>query len=168
MSSNSYLVISVGNSQEYVGLLSARRETSTHGCIYALYKTTNKEKIFIAQSVPVLVHAINKKFISNRNDVLFCSSLYRMLRMMCRRREHKGYRIERFELDNLSALNVLVKQFDNAVFVCKTPHFWQASLFPRDENSEDSNELSNEEDTPAPAHTVDIPNEEHHIDEQSI
>ena len=139
------MVISVGNKREYVGLLSARRETSTHGCIYALYKTTSNERIFVAQSVPVLVHAINQKFITNRNDTLFCSSLYRMLRLLCRRREHKGYRIERFELENLSDLNTLIKKFENAIFVTKKPAFWQASLFKREIPIED--EPNENEDT---------------------
>ena len=158
MSSNQYLVISVGNENEYVGLLSARRETSTHGCIYALYKTTSQDKIFIAQSVPVLVHAINQKFIENRNDTLFCSSLYRMLRMMCRRREHKGFRIERFELDNLTDLNNLIKTFTNAIFVTKKPSFWQASLFnrPPDNDFENAHNEDNE------------PNEDHHIENGSL
>lgn len=158
MSVNQYLVISVGNDTEYVGLLSARRETSTHGCIYALYKTDAHDRIFIAQSVPVLVHAINQKFITNRQETLFCSSLYRMLRLLCRRREHKGYRIERFELDSLSALNDLIKTFRNAVFVCKTPTFWKASLFPRGEMNDSQNDCHDNPDNNKDVESTSIEN----------
>ena len=129
-----YLVISIGDTVKYVQIVNIQRETSTHNFVYCLYKSNESSSIYISQSIPVLVSAINASVITQRSETLFCSSLYRMLRLRSRRREHKKFRIEKFNLDAIADLNNLIKGFETAVFITKNPSNWKATLTNR--NSE--------------------------------
>ena len=108
-------------------LTSISKEKGTHGSCYVLWEIEMKSSLWIGQSVPALVRAINEKAVLAQEKRLHASSLYRCLRGESRKGIHKGWRVEKFERTEHSELSDRLRAFPSVVFVSKDPQRWKVN-----------------------------------------
>ena len=108
-----------------VTLSAIHKEKGTHGAVYLLYECDMSSPIWVGQSVPAIVKAVNDKSILAIEKRLHASSLYRCLRGESKKGIHKGWRVERVERGEIASINERIKKFSSVVFVSKDPEKWR-------------------------------------------
>ena len=107
-----------------IRLTSISKEKGTHGAVYVLWEVDCTSSLWVGQSIPALVRAINQKAVLAKEKRLHASSLYRCLRGESKKGVHKGWRVERhLRMDSLN-LTQKIGKFPSVVFVSKDPLRW--------------------------------------------
>ena len=83
--------------------------------------------VWIGQSIPALVRAINKEVVRAPEKRLHASSLYRCLRKEARKESHKNWKVAKFTRAQIDELNAHLLSFPSAVYCSKSPEFWRCS-----------------------------------------
>ena len=110
-----------------VTLTKVEKERGTHGSIYVLWDIDQNTPVWVGQSVPALVKAVNDKVVLNQEKRLHASSLYRCLRGEARKHHHKNWSVARYSRDAMEELNIFISRFPSVVYVSKTPELWMCS-----------------------------------------
>ena len=105
-----------------------QKEKGTHGAVYLLYECDMSTPIWVGQSIPAIVKAVNDKAVLASEKRLHASSLYRCLRGESKKGIHKGWRVERLERGEFNVINAKIKVFSSVVFVSKDPEKWRTEL----------------------------------------
>ena len=113
-----------------ITLTSISKEKGTHGAVYILWEIEMKSSLWVGQSVPALVRAINEKAVSATEKRLHASSLYRCLRGESKKGIHKGWRVERYDRGDHQDLSDRLRSFPSVVFVSKDPQRWRVVDVP--------------------------------------
>jgi hypothetical protein len=108
-----------------VQFASVRKETGTHGKIYAIWECDGHTPCWISQSIPILVRAMNARVFGSSDKRLHASSIYRVLRGESQKKLHKAHRVVRFQRSELGDFNLMLQQFPAYFFVTKTPDAWR-------------------------------------------
>lgn len=107
---------------------SVRKESGTHGKIYAIWDCECQTPCWISQSIPKVVEAINTRVFGTTDKRLHASSIYRVLRGESTKCLHKSHRVVRFHRTELEEFNALLTRFPRYFFVTKAPDFWRIQL----------------------------------------
>lgn len=118
-----------------VQFASIRKETGTHGKIYAIWECDGHTPCWISQSIPVLVRAMNARVFGSSDKRLHASSIYRVLRGESQKKLHKSHRVVRFQRSELGDFNLMLRQFPTYFFVTKTPDAWKILARPDEEDA---------------------------------
>lgn len=105
-------------------LTSIGKEHGTHGYCYVLWECERKTSVWLGQSVPRLVRAINEKAVTAPEKRLHASSLYRCLRKEARKESHKSWKVDKFSRAEIVELNRFLADFPSIVVVSKFPELW--------------------------------------------
>lgn len=117
-------------------LSSVSKERGTHGSIYTLWECERRTPVWIGQSIPALVKAINDA-VRTPEKRLHASSLYRCLRREARKENHKSFRVEKWQRSQIEDLNAHIALFPSAVYVSKSPELWSCGKSSSDEREND-------------------------------
>jgi hypothetical protein len=111
-------------------LTSIGKERGTHGFIYTIWEVERRFPVWVSQSIPAVVKAINDKAVTAHEKRLHASSIYRVLRGESQKRSHKHHSVCRWSRTNLVELNAHLKSFPSCIFVSKSPEQWCVSTAP--------------------------------------
>lgn len=111
-------------------LTSIGKERGTHGFIYTIWEVERRFPVWVSQSIPAVVKAINDKAVTAHEKRLHASSIYRVLRGESQKRSHKHHSVCRWSRTNLVELNAHLKAFPSCIFVSKSPEQWCVSTAP--------------------------------------
>jgi hypothetical protein len=107
-----------------IELTSVGKERGTHGFIYTLWEIERRLPVWVSQSIPAVVKAINDKAVLAHEKRLHASSIYRVLRGESQKRLHKGFQTSRWSRTSLVELNGHLQSFPSCIFVSKSPEAW--------------------------------------------
>ena len=111
-------------------LTSVGKERGTHGFIYTIWEVERRFPVWVSQSIPAVVKAINDKAVLAHEKRLHASSIYRVLRGESQKRSHKHHAVCRWARTHLAELNTHLRLFPSCIFVSKTPEQWCIGAAP--------------------------------------
>ena len=113
-----------------VQLLSVAKERGTHGAIYCLWECEMRTPVWVGQSIPALVRAVNAQVVAAPEKRLHASSLYRCLRCEARKESHTNWKVSKFARAQVDELNRHLESFPSVVYCSKSPEYWRCAAGP--------------------------------------